>query len=200
MVRQARTDRSERGRETTRLRILDAARELFACDGVEATSVRSIADRCGLTDAAIYYYYPAKQDILDALLVPPSIRPLSALGESKAARAALINQLADFFSSWAENADLLRVLLREGLEGNPATMTFSSEIKDAVEAQLDSAVRRLFGSEFPQLPHAICMLLCGLMYDTLLACGDDFAAFVEQPAFRRRVVALFDVALPQDQE
>jgi len=198
MVQQARTTWSERGRESTRLRILDAARELFARDGVDTTSVRSIAERCGLTDAAIYYYYPAKADILDALLVVPGMGSLRPSEDGTASRAAFLNRLVDFFCSWAENADLLRLLLAGGLEGSPATMAFSTGIKGSVEAQIDPVVRKLFGGEFPQLPHAICMLLCGLMYDTLLACGDDFAAVVEQPVFRRRVFTLLDLVLPQD--
>ncbi len=198
MVQQARTTSLERGREATRLRILDAARELFARDGVEATSVRSIAERCGLTDAAIYYYFPAKRDIVDALLVLPGAGSLLPTPDSTTSRTSLIEQLADFFTSWAENADLLRLLLGAGLEGNLATMSFSAGIRTAVEDQIDPVLRKLFGSEFGQLPHGICMLLSGLMYDTLLACGEDFAAVVAQPAFRRRVVTLLELALPDD--
>jgi len=59
-------------------------------------------------------------------------------------------------------------------------------------------VHELFGGEFPRLPQAICTLLCGLMYDTLLARGDDFAAVVAQPAFGSRLATLLDLVLPQD--
>jgi len=129
MVQQARTNWAERGRDSTRVRVLDAARVLFARDGVDGTSVRSIAERCGLTDAAIYYYYPAKADILDALLVMPRAESMEPDAGGSASRAAFIDHLVEFFRSWAENADLLRVLLAGGFEGNAVTISFSARIK-----------------------------------------------------------------------
>ncbi|WP_369294036.1 TetR family transcriptional regulator, partial [Tepidiforma sp.] len=40
-----------RGSDRTRARILEAAMEAFARHGFDGTSVRSIAARCGLSDA-----------------------------------------------------------------------------------------------------------------------------------------------------
>src|ERR1700759_5383065 len=51
----------------TRERILDVALELFTEQGYDKTSLRQIADRLGFTQAAIYYHFAAKQDILVAL-------------------------------------------------------------------------------------------------------------------------------------
>jgi len=59
------------GRATdTRTRILDAAVSLFGEYGYAGTSVRDIAERLGLTKAALYYHFPSKETILDALLDP----------------------------------------------------------------------------------------------------------------------------------
>ncbi|WP_051466089.1 TetR/AcrR family transcriptional regulator [Pseudofrankia saprophytica] len=59
------------GRATdTRGRILDAAVSLFGERGYAGTSVRDIAERLGLTKAALYYHFPSKETILDALLDP----------------------------------------------------------------------------------------------------------------------------------
>jgi AcrR family transcriptional regulator len=48
----------------TRERILQVALELFGEHGYEATSLRDIAERLGITKAALYYYFPRKADIL----------------------------------------------------------------------------------------------------------------------------------------
>ena len=57
---------STRGDET-RARILAVAMDAFARDGFDGTSVRSIASRCGLSYAAVFYYFPTKRHLLEAL-------------------------------------------------------------------------------------------------------------------------------------
>ncbi|WP_197510875.1 TetR/AcrR family transcriptional regulator [Tessaracoccus coleopterorum] len=43
-----------------RERVLDAALDLFARNGVTATSLQAIADHLGLTKAAIYHHFPPR--------------------------------------------------------------------------------------------------------------------------------------------
>jgi AcrR family transcriptional regulator len=54
----------------TRSRILAAAISLFGEQGYAGTSVRDISERLGVTKAALYYHFPSKETILDALLEP----------------------------------------------------------------------------------------------------------------------------------
>jgi len=54
--------------------ILDAAAELFALQGLAATTTRQIADRVGIRQASLYYYFAGKDDILLELLTQ-SVRP-----------------------------------------------------------------------------------------------------------------------------
>ncbi|MBX6390302.1 MAG: TetR/AcrR family transcriptional regulator [Frankia sp.] len=54
----------------TRSRILGAAVSLFGRHGYAGTSVRDITGCLGLTKAALYYHFPSKETILDALLDP----------------------------------------------------------------------------------------------------------------------------------
>ena len=63
----------------TRVRILDAARELFAERGYAGTSMRDLAEALGMTKAALYYHFPGKAQILTAL-VEPLLDELEALG------------------------------------------------------------------------------------------------------------------------
>jgi AcrR family transcriptional regulator len=53
--------------EDTRRRILQAARECFAAYGYAATSNRIIADRTGLTTAAVYHHFGRKSDLMLAV-------------------------------------------------------------------------------------------------------------------------------------
>ena len=48
--------------------ILDAAEELFAAKGYEATSTGDILDRVGIARGTLYYHFKSKEDILDALI------------------------------------------------------------------------------------------------------------------------------------
>ena len=52
---------------STRELILDVALDLFVDQGYDGTSLRQIAGRLGVTKAAIYYHFEAKEDILTAL-------------------------------------------------------------------------------------------------------------------------------------
>lgn len=48
----------------TREKLLQVALELFTRQGYEKTSLRDIAERLGITKAALYYYFERKEDIL----------------------------------------------------------------------------------------------------------------------------------------
>ena len=50
-------------------RILDGADVLFAQKGFDASSISEIATTVGMSKAAVFHYFPAKQDIYDAIIV-----------------------------------------------------------------------------------------------------------------------------------
>jgi AcrR family transcriptional regulator len=88
--------------EQTRQQILDTAQRLFAEHGYDATSLQMIADEMGLTKAAVYYHYPAKSDILHAVMLPGIRRIEKLLDEVAALRGRraraehLVNGFVDF--------------------------------------------------------------------------------------------------------
>jgi AcrR family transcriptional regulator len=55
-------------RGDTRARIQDIAVELFTEHGYEGTSLREIAERLGVTKAALYYHFKSKDDIVRSLV------------------------------------------------------------------------------------------------------------------------------------
>jgi AcrR family transcriptional regulator len=58
------------GGAVTRERIVAEALALFAERGFAGTSVRDIAEALGVTKAALYYHFPSKEKILDAIVDP----------------------------------------------------------------------------------------------------------------------------------
>ena len=73
-------ERQERDREAVRRSILDAARELFTHEGFHNVSIRKIAERIEYSPAAIYGYFPSKDDIFFAL-AEEGLRLLGEPGE-----------------------------------------------------------------------------------------------------------------------
>ncbi|MDR8394469.1 TetR/AcrR family transcriptional regulator [Aliifodinibius sp. S!AR15-10] len=61
-------EQNEEIRRKTRRQIVDAAFELFAKDGYEATSIAAIAKNADVSKGLIYHYFESKQNILEAIL------------------------------------------------------------------------------------------------------------------------------------
>src|SRR5687768_13073839 len=60
-------ERQQRERDRTRDAILTAARDLFVSEGYLNVSMRKIAERIEYSPAALYSYFPSKDDIFFAL-------------------------------------------------------------------------------------------------------------------------------------
>ena len=73
-------ERLGREKEAVRAAILQAARELFVTEGYRNVSMRKLAERIEYSPAAIYSYFPAKDDIFFAL-AEEGFRLLGAAGD-----------------------------------------------------------------------------------------------------------------------
>ena len=101
-------------------RLLDAAVECFAADGVAATSLRSIALRAGVTPALVNYYFGSKEQLLDAFIAERITPVVQALRESLLAagdepRALLAAFVRGIHGVVAEHAWLPALWVREVL-------------------------------------------------------------------------------------
>src|SRR5262245_1836453 len=67
MQRERAPRRQQERTATTRRAILAAARELFARDGYEATTIEAIAGRAGVSKGALYHHYADKAEVLAAV-------------------------------------------------------------------------------------------------------------------------------------
>ncbi len=88
-------ERHEREREAVARAILDAARELFVAEGYQNVSIRKIAEKIEYSPAAIYGYFPSKDDIFLAL-AEEGFRLLFACGSQPQELASLDSIRAGF--------------------------------------------------------------------------------------------------------
>jgi len=64
--------------------ILDAAEELIAQKGVDATSTNDILAKVGIARGTLYHHFKSKEDMIDALIHRYSVRLLDAAREAAA--------------------------------------------------------------------------------------------------------------------
>jgi len=77
----------------TRARILQVARQVFADLGYGAATNRVLADRLGLTSAALYHYFPAKIDLYLAVHDDVEGVVYGRFGDAIAAESSFIGQV-----------------------------------------------------------------------------------------------------------
>ncbi|MBJ7340519.1 TetR/AcrR family transcriptional regulator [Mycolicibacterium sp.] len=88
-------------RGLARGRVLEAAVALFAEHGVHGTSLQMIADRVGVSKAAVYYQFHSKEDIALEVLRPSIddigrfIRIADALPDARQQRAVAVSGLIE---------------------------------------------------------------------------------------------------------
>lgn len=70
-----------RRRENTRSRLMDAAAQLFAEEGIDASSVEAICERAGFTRGAFYSNFGSKEELFLALCERSANTTLAALRE-----------------------------------------------------------------------------------------------------------------------
>jgi AcrR family transcriptional regulator len=107
------TDTGRRG--DTRTRIQQVALELFAEQGYERTSLREIAERLGVTKAALYYHFKSKEDIVLSFTEDyfGRLDALIAWGKEQPPNAATARELLDrYITIVMESGEVFRFLER----------------------------------------------------------------------------------------
>lgn len=140
---QMRESRREAVSRHKRELILDAARSVFAEEGLEGASLRAIATRAGYTPAALYFHFDSKEAIYAEVLR----QSLTALGEAVSAAVATTRGAKQrlhaagmgFFRYYADNPrdlDLGFYLFRGGMK--PAGLGHDRD--HALNAALEAAL------------------------------------------------------------
>ncbi len=85
-------------------RILETAERLFIEQGYRAVSIRDIAKACGVTNAALYYYFPSKEALFREVLRHHLEQLVAALQEARQAappnRQAQLIAMARVYTEW----------------------------------------------------------------------------------------------------
>ncbi|MBP7701083.1 MAG: TetR/AcrR family transcriptional regulator [Phenylobacterium sp.] len=104
----------EQRQQERRARILEAARELFAAEGVAGLSVRAIAKRAGMPAMTLYGYFPSKTAIVRALwseAFAPLFVELDAAEAAETEPAARLRKVAQaFVDYWVRFPDRYKVV------------------------------------------------------------------------------------------
>ena len=142
-------ERQERDRAAVRTAILDAARDLFVSEGYRNVSMRKIADRIEYSPAAIYSYFPSKDDIFFAL-AEEGFRVLAEFGS----RATQLSdpfarvragfwQFYEFSKAYPQYFELMFVDRSvPSLNQDFQRLAFFQEMTAAVEADIRACVER----------------------------------------------------------
>jgi AcrR family transcriptional regulator len=182
-----------------RQEILDVALELFNEQGYEKTSLREIAERLGVTKAALYYHFERKEDILLELhlrlhaLGRGMLDQLDALGDEDAMVAAWPLLLDQFIDQVLANQDLFLLHQRnqsafEGLVNN--------ERHQAENEDMEERFRRFLANATIPLEQRVWMacsvgaVLSGLMGPATMY-GDDVGPEAVATYVRSAVHRLF---------
>lgn len=191
MARHARAVRV--GRNETLDRILAVACELFARHGYRATTVRMIANHAGLSEPGVYYYFPTKRQLHDALLIrPPIDTPLPANSNLESA----IEAMASFFTKYAGSSNLVRLSFREQISGTSAAVQFHRDNDTTYRDIIGPFFREYYGEGAGQMEDLVTFMLSGLFWDAILQYGDEFETVVRADAFQKRLRKLLQSALP----
>jgi AcrR family transcriptional regulator len=194
------TDACLRGRDETRARILAVAMDLFARDGFDNTSVRAIAEQCGLTDPALYYYYPSKRALLNALWDVPEARALRVLHPAEHLTGERLSELVDvLLDTLAQQDAIIRLMVRGVLDGDQTAVA----LRDQTMAYWRHYLLPHFETCFEQPEalrrvDALIMLMTGVTFSTQMEHLHDLAEFVRCGEFREQVKALVAVSIPLD--
>ncbi|MBN1636932.1 MAG: TetR/AcrR family transcriptional regulator [Deltaproteobacteria bacterium] len=116
----------KRQKEATRNRILDAAEDLFAAKGFDATTVQEISNAARINKAMIYYYFKDKEGLLYAVVERTISHITDAittyLDEADIA-AEDMGAFLDFYIDFlAQNTNFVRLMFWEMLSGKHLEM------------------------------------------------------------------------------
>jgi AcrR family transcriptional regulator len=125
-------DEPSTARPNQREHILDVALELMSANGFAGTSMRQLAQACGVQVAAIYHYFPSKDALLASVF--DERRYSSRLADPVEVRldaplAERLRAVFDLFWNGAlEEEPVLRLLLGEAIRNEPVAAETGSAL------------------------------------------------------------------------
>lgn len=134
--------------EARRRQVLDAALEIFARDGYSDTAVDDIARVSATSKGGIYFHFPSKQLLFNALLDEAASLLINRIEAAMAAEPDIIAKgdaaLGAVLETFAGHRKLARILLVDGLGAGHDFNRKMAELHDrfaaVIERYLDEAI------------------------------------------------------------
>lgn len=191
-------NRANLPRDDTRARILAAAMEAFARDGFDGTTVRAIARRCGLSDAGVFYYFPTKRHLLDALWdeAPTAAFPARG-GGGPLTRERLRELVAATMVVSAENFTYLRLVAREALRSDETAIA----LRNASRARWRATLLEHFGDAGPRAAELVDLFaeaMTGYLLRLEMEHGDAYPQAARDERTIDRITSAIERLLPVD--
>ena len=174
MSRNPSRQRSSAKAEETRIRILEAALELFNERGFEEAAMREIARRAGVATGAAYYYFASKEDLVMAFYRSTQAE-MQALVRARPAqetdlRARLATIIITKFEQFEPHRVLLRALFRSAVDPESPISPFGDATADIRDAAIELFKDALDGSDVrvpkdlaPHMPRLLWLYQMGLI-------------------------------------
>jgi TetR/AcrR family transcriptional regulator len=89
--------------ETTKERILDAAKKIFVAKGMAGARMQDIADEAGINKALLHYYFRNKEQLFQTILLEVSTRFFPSLNQIFDSDIPLFDKIRTFCSSYIDN-------------------------------------------------------------------------------------------------
>jgi AcrR family transcriptional regulator len=185
--------RKPRQGPATRSQILDSSLRLFSDRGYARTSVRDIAHAVGITDAAIYYHFASKRELLRSLFeergIIAALMGLEALDPAADPREQLQSVSMAALRVLSRNRDFIKVLLVEALseteageaveEWRAAVSRWSGAILRVLRIYRDRGAMR--GQRLETAAEHIVDAVLGAYLDALMPGSEDVAGGEPSP-------------------
>lgn len=135
-------------RPNQRQRIIDNALALMADQGVAATSMRQLARACDINVAAIYHYFPSKDDLFLKVIEERQyhlrLRDLPVVDLDQPPREVFTQLIEEIWLGSIAEEGIWRLLLGESMRGNPNAVAAASELLTTIETALTGWLTTLF--------------------------------------------------------
>lgn len=149
--------------------MLDVAAQLFAERGYGGTNLRDVADALGMSRPGLYYHFPSKEKLLEAL-----IEEVTLSAEHKLAEIAVqsdrdpedaLRLIVRMSTQWVlDNHILFRVLDRSEVEMAPELRDSHAQSKKAILGHFTRIIHRgiSLGTFRPVDPHIAALTILGM--------------------------------------
>jgi AcrR family transcriptional regulator len=171
------------GTSDTRERILESARNLFARNGIDKTSIRAIAKDAGVDPALVHHYYGTKTQLFaEAIHIP--IDPMTVLGPMREVPVERIGYVLPsiLISLWdSEMGTRFIATLRSILAGGEVSL-IRSFLEEVITAEVGSRVDSPPGSGRVRVQFVASQLIGVVMARYILELDPFRSLTVEQIA------------------